>query len=327
MAKKNKIIDIRKNDLHTIVRETIDRLLFEKMSINDEVLEATDYFVNKITQTYESKKNGMWGWQQLNIALMVTELPSLSFHLKNDYENERFSIIKNISCFFYNFNNVDELNYASQFLPSCSFLENGTLIITIKCLNKEIVDKSFRESLSHELNHVYQEFNKNFNTGKRYDLASKIVSKLGKYTETEQCLAWIFYYFSKREIDSRVYELYNQLKESEIKNISDINNLKLFQERQRFYDQVVFYFRCNMLYLNEKNEKAFNEFDTNPNKVNQYIMRMDKYQNDKIRRVVQRHFDELNEDIFMCRDIHAIFNGYCDKMEKKNTKLNEDNQK
>ena len=163
--------------LKSIIREEINRLLNEELSISDEVKNISDEIVNNFI-------NGNFNF------------------VYNFYNIGEYNVI----------GKLDEVEYINKKSNALCNIQNRTLTFQVPIYNGEIVKNTLQGCVQHEIEHLFQismmgNTSKSYN--KIYEKAVEIFSNSDDYYE--RSLAQYIYCCSTMEQDAFVNELYSLL--------------------------------------------------------------------------------------------------------------------
>lgn len=207
-----------------------ENLIFEELSISDDVIENGNRLINDILDKLSITDgniiyiNHLFNVIRKDISIIIDK------PLFGNVERV------NVTVFFVNnkkdvVENYQYLDIGGEFL-----IDENTISITTYGINEDINLESLRGLLFHELKHAYQESLYNSNElPKILSIATDIISHPRIYKNTTvngsnaiYDISRLIYYFSKTEIDANMESLYQELTTSN-------NDIKVFMS-QTIYD-------------------------------------------------------------------------------------------
>lgn len=254
-----------------------NNLIFEELSISDDVLNITNDIVPLIFQEIEKDDGRIFRSQDNSFLLKQTSIK---------LDEPIFGIINNIIIQAIYF--VDKNEY-KNFFGAFSFggetnVDTKEIILTIFGINNQINQKFLMSTLTHELKHCYQLslYNNATDIPKLYKTALYYMN-LGYGPLYIMELSRLLYFFDKNEINANMESLYQELKYSngkiERNNIlneyeaclEDYRNLKdfLFDDKamkeikelfHKSLKELLKYIENRIEYFNIRKRKVFQKF-------------------------------------------------------------------
>lgn len=203
----------------TLTENQLIHLLCEDGSISQIVLECSKLITNKLIETYDNEEP--IHTSEVNVSYYNKEINSfVSSQAKTkDYvvnvQNLTLNTIPTIKTAYLTVVetcdiNVLEANYESFNIGGEARINSGSIFITVPSINGELKTNMLNEYVIHECEHFFQFMLGATNKNKKiYQIA---LQYLNSDNFILKCIANLIYFFDPRECDSKIHELYLDLK-------------------------------------------------------------------------------------------------------------------
>lgn len=303
MSKKKKIDVFSDKEIMEAVKSSINFLLLEELGVPDNVISEANIGVKKILDVFDPSK---FEWKYENVRtqdyLFSFSVPFIVIDINNPFENEPFNNVKALKMKIYLLKNMDELNVIGDSLGIGGDFNIVTneISMTLVSVDFKLSEWHLREHLVHELNHFFQNYKMEGNNklSHAYQIAAGLISgKIKARDKIQYDAARLIYFFNKREIDSKLSEFYVELLGNnelgrEIQSLDELNYCKSFKSIDK--GKRLFMEMSNINY----NQKLLSEylikfFRISPKVFFKRINESIRYTNNKLRRIIQKHFNDL----------------------------------
>ena len=268
-----------------IIRESIDKLIKEELSVSENLIKGVsscteriikrfvDYYGNEgelngnvITKFIDSINFGEYG--SIDCYITIIDFPSKE-EMVNGFKMYGFG------------GEVDQINYRI----------NISIMSVHKGINKEFL----YNTLFHESEHAYQFLRNNkelHSVESAYNKAVKVLENGNNeyFSDELVTIARLLYYFSKTEIEANINGLYGELVHNGCK-LSETNFKVNFDLHIDLFKKFVETYNKNDF------SEAFLYFNTTYNKLFRFVKKQEKYIIYRVRKVYQKAFNDSNNVI------------------------------
>lgn len=198
-----------------IIREELDKLLVERLSVSQEVVDATDLLMKEAINTVNAQEPfkcelNRTGWYDENqewhdgVTLTYVFIPSeriqqlvgkiARVEMKIHYFRDAKSYQKQYQL----------VKMGARYSPSLQVIQ-----IWFPVVGRRIVMDHCKNVLMHELEHKFQSMKAGGSiTNDVYQKATELTSS---GNEVQKAIAWLLYFFHPRELDAKLHEMYYYL--------------------------------------------------------------------------------------------------------------------
>lgn len=274
-----------------LIEESIK--LNEELSVSLEVKNETDKLMDEIYQKYDNIPF------RKKFATLANNKGNISYGIKSItlYPNPPiFNCVSEISIHFitsYGDKNdfrrlMNTFNFTGRFNKFQEIIE-----LNIPCYNEDMLDVKLIKSLSHELEHAYQSSKYTTSADNiEYGYATKNIQSNNKI---KFYIANLYYYFTQKEIDAKIQEIYNQihaLKKPDLNSIYKTDEIIEFNARIKLFNDFFINNNSNDLEINNE----LKNYNLNKNTFIQYIERGINYFKIKLGKMITYHLNKMKEE-------------------------------
>lgn len=282
--------------LDDIILESIENMVNEKSSINDNVLLMTKHYYGIINK--ELNVGNFNNTVKLVIGVdegddrFIKRIECKILSIDVDYKScEAFNELSKIVIRIYDFNNRDEFQ---KYCEDCdiggtSMVRNGLITINGYSIRGKINTSSIKITLQHELEHLLQiGYGKDINGDKTLITANNNLS--ANKNSCTYIIARLYYFFSQAEIDAKMHELYFDIRKQQITSPTYLKRCFAIKEKNKYLELL------NTL-LTEFTDDAINDellkYKENKKSFLSYINKQIHYFERKSWKVMMQYFDEM----------------------------------
>ena len=331
MLKTNRYMGELEKYIEEYAKRAMDNILNERLSIASEVKDCANYLCNLLCEKFkqgEFKNVNTEEWVLYNEDgwpfKAYAEYYTYSFKA-DAYVHEKIENATDISCTIINFKSEEEFRGIYGQIAEVGDVDINTLKLHVVApsVNGTIRQDLLVEILFHELEHLYQ-----LNKGQQ--IASRRLMSVAQNllqdnnSKISNCIGKLLYFLDTMEINSKINEIYTQLKETQIKSGNDIGKCYGYQE----FLEVIEMHEWLKVTSQEMVKKILSLYKIKEAYFWKYIERQIAYFKRKLRKVVALYFSEkIHEERkkeWLRQDRiknPSQYNGFSDVIYKKPQKL------
>lgn len=271
--------------------EIIKRILTERLSVSDNVVEAADHIKEQLLNGYSTAK--VLGKKKVSAPNGENGIPTIitfkRLQIKADgYVRQRIVDANDIICKFIEFENEQAYDALSSQVIDYGGINRQTLALTVNIpvIDGIVQEKLLGEILMHEFEHLYQ-----IGIGKKnmYSRLTRIASQHFQFKDWyERRIAYVLYFFGVSEMDANINELYRELMNEGPNFKEGLKKCNTYQEYNNVlnsYNKIIalepMYLQMYLLSYNIDNERFIS-----------YVTKQRKYFENRIRKVYARCKDD-----------------------------------
>lgn len=265
-----------------IIRESIDKLIKEELSVSENLIKGVSSCTERIIERFadyygnEGELNGNIATKFID-SINFGEYGSIDCYITIIDFPSKEEMVNGFKMYGFG-GEVDQINYRI----------NLSIMSVHKGINKEFL----YNTLFHESEHAYQFLRNNkelHSVESAYNKAVKVLENKNNefYSDKLVMIARLLYYFNKAEVEANVNGLYGELVHNGCK-LSETNFKVNFDLHIDLFKKFVETYNKNDF------SEAFLYFNTNYNKLFRFVKKQEKYIIYRVRKVYQKAFNDSN---------------------------------
>lgn len=284
---------INQQKIDEIIKKAIGRLILEKLSISNDVVQCTDYVLGKFIELYNSAASPDSALKRRYIKENGQEIELWEYTYKLKADKAIHSLIPTANkfyCTFIFFDSMEDYDELYDMVAAeCKVDADNSISFFGPIVNGIIQKHDFRTNLIHEVEHLFQYSKGQIAPYRKLKTIAQdnirnddvLVSNFG----------YLLYYIDPMETNAYVNEIYSQLKDMFAENVNDIYKCKSYQDYLTVV-KLIDYFRT---LSNEEMINLLAPYKISLSKFWKYVNEQNAYFQNRLRKVVARYFAERQQ--------------------------------